>query len=315
MSRPMKIIRVKDTSLSVYRRQQRLKVTAFVLSLCIMIGLIVWGVSIIVTDLNKPVGEAVSSEVQAVEKLYKEKDALAYVVISVSKEDPAQADTFTLIKFSAQMKGVAIVTFPGDTYIENGEKSGTLKNIFAMYGHESVLDAIGTLLGYRPEGYVDVNSSTIENLVDVFDGISLTVLEDVKSATGGNISYAKGTHRLHGRQALEVMQYNQWSGGETERLLVTSKIHAALINENCVSGTPEKFTKYYNAVYNTVSGETNISMIVFDRALNGIIYISGFNQGAISKIFPISGENVEGKGFILSDSTLNELKLYYKYDE
>lgn len=314
MSKPMKIIRVKDTNWEVYRRKQVLKIAAVIVSLLVMIGLIVWGIFIIINDMTKYTQDAVPSNA-VMEKPYTEGDALSYVVIDVSENDFSQADTFTLIKFSAMMKGVVVVTLPSDTYVEFGEKSGTLKSIFAQYGHETVLDALGELLGYRPEGYVDVNNSIMERLVDAFDGLSLTVLEDVKSQTGGNISYAKGTHRLSGRQVIDIIEYDQWSAGESERLIITSKIHAALINENCVNGTVEKFTKYYNAIYNTVNGETNVSMIVFDRALDGIIYISGFNQDSITKIFPISGTQVEEKGYVLSQETIDELKMYYKYDK
>ncbi|MDR1564453.1 MAG: LCP family protein [Oscillospiraceae bacterium] len=313
MSKPMKVMRIKRMNPQTYRTQQRAKYLALGLIAVSVVSMILIGTGIVVLDIMRVSHTEDEPAVTGNARNFTEEHALAYVFITVSSEDKTLADTFTLVKFTPRYKGVVIATLPKETAVQNGNWHGTLASAMQQKDAAFAVECLSEYLNYNLNGYAIADDITIQNLIDLFNGITLSIPEDLIAPANGNILYAKGVRNLIGSQTLDVIKYTGWSE-KLERYTTVSKIHAALINENLSGGDGDRYTKYFNQIHNVLRGQTDISSVTFERAKEGILFISTLNQSGVCKIIPVNGTFAEDGSFVCDKATLTELKTYFKVD-
>ena len=81
MAKPLKIVRTNESSWERHRKKQILKISGFLFVFIIFIGLIIWGISVIINDVSG--GEKTDTQKTAIESVYTEKDEIHTNKISI----------------------------------------------------------------------------------------------------------------------------------------------------------------------------------------------------------------------------------------
>lgn len=128
------------------------------------------------------------------------------------------SDTIILASYCPVKKQVDLISIPRDTYFHReGYNSAQQKKINAAHTvrenkGQSSMDAVSKLMNMPVHGYVKLDYTAVEKIVDVVGPIEVAVTErmyyrDPKDTPPLLIDFKPGIHRLNGKKAVEYLRY------------------------------------------------------------------------------------------------------------
>lgn len=169
----------------------------------------------------------------------------------------SRSDVNILMTVNPKNEKILITWIPRDYYVKINNSSYKDKLTHAgMYGIDSSIYAIENLLNTDINYYVKVNFTSVIEVVDALDGI--TVENDETFTTNENITFRKGTVNLDGERALSfVRDRKHVTGGDLGRGKNQIKVLEAIMNK----AKSPAIIKSYNRLLNSLDDAfvTNMS--------------------------------------------------------
>ena len=141
----------------------------------------------------------------------------------------ARTDTILLLTIDLLEHRMSLTSIPRDTYVDAGYSVAKI-NSACVYGGggaagmEELMDQAAIILGYRPDGYVMLDFSTFERIVDHMGGVWFLVPMDmyyVDPTQDLYIDLYSGYQELDGEKAIQVMRFRSgYAMADLERVNV-----------------------------------------------------------------------------------------------
>lgn len=166
----------------------------FALLIAMVVGVCMW-------VFDQPVSE---------DSIGQRKKNTSAVLICGTDADGTRTDTMMLLYLSGSEKKVGLLSLPRDTYtIATAGYAAKLNSAYGRNncgeeGMEALLDYIQDIIGYRPDGYVLVDMTTVPQIVDLMGGVEVDVPQSVETE---GIYLEAGLQKLNGEQTLSLLRH------------------------------------------------------------------------------------------------------------
>ena len=147
---------------------------------------------------------------EAADSIGQRKKDSAAVLICGTDADGMRTDTMMLLYLSGSEDKMGLLSLPRDTYtIATAGYGAKLNSAYGRNncgeeGMEALLDYIQDIIGYRPDGYVLVDMTTVPQIVDLMGGVEVDVPQAVETE---GIYLDAGLQKLNGEQALSLLRH------------------------------------------------------------------------------------------------------------
>lgn len=214
-------------------------------------------IRVVTTYKKKEVAKTVKTSKKDISK-----EPFTVLLSGIDTTDTAEAsdrsDVVMVLLVNPNTNHVEMVSFPRDSYIPNLALGGGLDKLThtSNNGIENIIDSIENVLGFGIDFYVQVNFTSLVELVDIIGGIdvdvkiSFTEQNSMRSfAEGDLIHLEKGMQTLNGEQALAYARnrYDQ-PEGDIGRTRAQQDIIKAIVEKVLQPGTAIKIPKLLDVI-------------------------------------------------------------------
>ena len=143
------------------------------------------------------------------------KAGCATILIAGTDEGGYRTDTMMLFSVNRATGSMSLVSIPRDTLIYCEYSVPKINSAYGWAsggeaGMEQLLMRVEEIIGFRPDGYVLVDLSVFEQLVDTMGGVTFNVPVDMHysdPSQGLTIDLSAGEQHLNGEQAMQVVRF------------------------------------------------------------------------------------------------------------
>ncbi len=153
---------------------------------------------------------------------------------------------------------ILLTSIPRDYYITLTTKNGAKDKLThaSLYGIDTSIQALESLLQMKIDYYVKVNFSSLVNLVNAVDGVDVISDQAFKAhyydeplKTFVTYNFVEGLNHLNGKEALAFSRERKsFLSGDRERVLHQQLVLSALIDKIASPSILKNYTKILNAV-------------------------------------------------------------------
>ena len=209
------------------KRKQRILILAIIMLLIVGIGTGVWW---IIAHWDK--GKSAAAPDVLTSPYTKE---IMVMGVDPRTDDTGRSDTLFLVSLDEEAKRASILSIPRDTRVEMEQGAyEKINHAYAYGGHEYAQNVLERLLAAKIDGYVIVNISAFEQMIDAVGGVDVDVekrmyYEDPWDENGGLvIDLYPGEQHLDGKQAMEYVRFRD-EEGDIGRIARQQKFLKALL--------------------------------------------------------------------------------------
>ena len=182
------------------------------------------------------------------------------ILICATDEEEMRTDTIMLATLDQKNGNITLTSLPRDTIVDNGEYVPKLNGVYGIAGGgeegaEALMDAVQTLLGFRPDGYAVINYEIFRDAVDAMGGVTFDVPMDmvVDDTYGNAMEIPAGEQLLDGATALGVCRYRYgYMMADIQRQYVQQSFLKAMIQQLCSVDKLTKLPAVYEASMDNV---------------------------------------------------------------
>ena len=157
----------------------------------------------------------VARQPQAEEALGARKAGCSTILIAGTDEGGYRTDTMMLFSVNRVTGSMSLVSIPRDTLIYCEYSVPKINSAYGWAsggeaGMEQLLMRVGEIIGFQPDGYVLVDLSVFEQLVDTMGGVTFNVPVDMHYSDPSQnltIDLSAGEQHLNGEQAMQVVRF------------------------------------------------------------------------------------------------------------
>ena len=235
-------------------------------------------------------------------------------IIKGEKAENSRSDSMMVISIDKKHNCIKTVSFLRDSwvYIPCIDKNQRLNASCQYGGYSGVRDTIEYNFGVKLDGYIVVNFSVFQTLVDAIGGVEMEVTEaEAKEVTNhkkryGNVKLKAGKYKLTGKQALAYCRIRKidtdFMRAYRQRMVIKSII-------NGVKAQPTKLFSIANASAQYI--ETNLTKSQIKRI--AVSAMSCLKTDMVETRVPFDGTwkyaNINGASVITLDAEANKEKL------
>ena len=235
-------------------------------------------------------------------------------IIKGEKAENSRSDSMMVISIDKKHNCIKTVSFLRDSwvYIPCIDKNQRLNASCQYGGYSGVRDTIEYNFGVKLDGYIVVNFSVFQTLVDAIGGVEMEVTEaEAKEVTNhkkryGNVKLKAGKYKLTGKQALAYCRIRKidtdFMRAYRQRMVIKSII-------NGVKAQPTKLFSIANASAQYI--ETNLTKSQIKRL--AVSAMSCLKTDMVETRVPFDGTwkyaNINGASVITLDTEANKEKL------
>ena len=172
------------------------------------------------------------------------KDGCCTVLICGVDEDGARTDTMLLLWLDRNGKKLRLLSLPRDTMVNRDNPVPKLNGAYwanggsrgdADKGMDSLMGYVKDLVGYRPDGYLLLDLTCFEDLVDAMGGVTFDVPMDMQYNDPTQdlyIDLKAGTQKLNGKEAMWLVRFRSgYAMADLERVNVQRDFLAAAVSQ------------------------------------------------------------------------------------
>ena len=167
------------------------------------------------------------------------KAGCATILIAGTDEGGYRTDTMMLFSVNRATGTMSLVSIPRDTLIYCAYSVPKINSAYGWAsggdeGMQELLKRVEEIIGFAPDGYVLVDLSCFEELVDTMGGVTFDVPVDMHysdPSQGLTIDLTAGEQHLNGEQAMQVVRFRSGYAMqdlgrvETQREFLSAAIH------------------------------------------------------------------------------------------
>ncbi len=230
-----------------------------------------------------------------------------------------KADVIVLMRADKELGEYAFCAMPNNSAVTYGGRRLTFGQIYEQYGIEELTATISGAVGISINYYLEMRYDLLKNITDLMGGVLFNVPQDMYAVyeeerivapgqpkdpiiTGyepdgtpivilpGNpytIDLKKGIQNLSGEQVVQLLRYDDYSGGQASRAYVAAQFMQTFAQNYFNSHSQGKLNSALSLVLGSASGSCNISLS--DLSSNAEL-ISAYPQ-CKTKILELTGTN------------------------
>ena len=150
------------------------------------------------------------------------------------KNEPARTDSIILCTLNKTQNTITLTSLLRDTYVRiPGYKSNRINAPYVLGGASLLEETLEYNFGIEVDGYVEVDFSHFEKLIDLLGGIELEVTSGIANfiykESGTRVK--TGMQLLNGEQALHYSRYRGTAAGDLDRTNRQRVVLSTLLNE------------------------------------------------------------------------------------
>lgn len=150
-----------------------------------------------------------------------------------------RADVIVLMRCNAESQTYMFTAMPTDTLVSVGELDMKLGYVYEQFGMNTLIDVVQASTSLPIDNYILLDFDTFKSAIDTLGGVEFNVPQDMsdvyeEESTGGamyTISLKKGTQRLDGDKALQLLRYEKYGDLSKGRASVAAKFLKSLADE------------------------------------------------------------------------------------
>lgn len=220
-------------------------------------------------------------------------------------------DSIMAISFDQETKDIAMISIPRDLKVPMACSAGKINEVYSCHnqngtneqaGAEALAKQVGEVLGLDFQYWAHVNWGSLENIVDLLGGITVTLDEDVNDYYYTTMVVPAGvpTH-LTGVQAVALARARHGTaGGDFSRGHTQQKILEGIIQKVVENGIG--FTDAINLL--NILGDNFRSNFSSENIKSGVALASGFSTDNIRQVPLIDYNN---NIYYMKTATINDI--------
>ncbi len=194
------------------------------------------------------------------------RDGCYTLLLAGTDGDGSRTDTIMLLYVDETAGEAGLLSLPRDTLVDLSMSVPKLNGVYGVSGGgeagmEALMDQAELLLGYRPDSYVLVDFTAVEQIVDILGGVEFDVPVDMYYADPAQDLYINldaGLQTLTGEQALWVLRYRSgYAMADLERVSVQRELLQAMASQylklSNVTKLPQLLEVYQERVLSDLS--------------------------------------------------------------
>ena len=203
-----------------------------------------------------------------------------------SADGTARSDTAMIVHVYKGHKKASVVSVPRDTLIQRpactdlkgktvpAQREAMFNSAYEAGGPACTVKTVEKMSGVRMDHFIEVDFTGFKKLIDQLGGVKITTtraIDDPKS----HLKLAKGTHTLHGEQALGLVRTRKTigDGSDLGRIQLQQAFVKALISQVKSVGVFSNPKKLYDLA------ESATEAITPDSGLDSVEKLIGFGGG------------------------------------
>lgn len=248
------------------------------------------------------------------------------LLIGVEEIEYAQnTDTMIIASMNRETHDMSVISLMRDLYVQiPGHGQNKLNAAYALGGMDLLYQTIELNFGVKMDGYILVNFSAFETVVDLLGGLNITLTQNEANYLNrtnyiSNPAYrtvVAGTQKMNGNQVLGYCRIRYVSTGKESNDFGRTARHRAVLYDmyNQLMGkNPFELISFMNKVFEQVHLKTDISKTKFSDYLTEIVdlNVSALEQYRIPLDNSYTDEKVyigDYKQWVLIPNDWNELK-------
>ncbi len=143
------------------------------------------------------------------------KDGCATILLAGTDAGGYRTDTMMLLSVDREKKSMSLVSIPRDTLVYCSYAVPKINSAYGWAdggesGMEELMTRVSEVIGFMPDGYVLVDLTVFEELVDLMGGVSYHVPADMHYEDPSqdlSIHLAAGPQKLDGEKALQLVRF------------------------------------------------------------------------------------------------------------
>ena len=229
------------------------------------------------------------------------------------EDEPARTDSIILCTFNKTQNTITLTSLLRDMYVRiPGYKSNRINVPYVLGGTALLEKTLEQNFGITVDGYVEVDFTHFENLIDLLGGIELELTykeaKYINDYTGSRLN--KGVQILNGVQALRYARFRGTAAGDLDRTNRQRIVLTTLLNE------------YRNKSMTELLGllDDILPMVTTDLTQDEILkYFTDFfpmlaSAKIVSKRIPVEGAyygaKIDGMSVLVPDIAKNAKELH-----
>jgi anionic cell wall polymer biosynthesis LytR-Cps2A-Psr (LCP) family protein len=212
--------------------------------------------------------------------------------------------TFVVFRFIPESAKMYIFPLPAETMANVTNQRDTLSVFYTNYGIVKLKQAVENVIGCEVDRYLSCNVESFKQIVEIFGGATYLVPNDFEEEFGGN-----GALKLTGDEFLKIITYNNYKGGEKERVTNTATILWAMFNQSRKAALAETLEDNFITIKDSI--DTDIDSSFFYNHLTAAQYLLENSSSPAEYIIP-KGTYSPG-GIFMMDTEFTAKKVLPKF--
>lgn len=198
-------------------------------------------------------------------------------LLFVGDKDETNTDFIALVNYNPEKKEFSVLSIPRDTRVPG--VAITFPKVNSLYfrnnGKELAVESISTMLKANVKYYVYINLSTFRKIIDLLDGVDITVPVDLDyddPVQDLHIHITKGFHHMDGKMAEEYLRFRKpnnnryteellkyYDGSDLCRIKAQQKFMKELVKQKANMWNMTKINKILETVFDNLHTNANMS--------------------------------------------------------
>lgn len=168
------------------------------------------------------------------------KSGAATILLAGTDASSEHTDTIILLYLDTSEKSMRLLSIPRDTMVNRSNPVPKINGAYSANGSgeegmEALMDYTKDLIGYRPDGYMLIDLSCFEQLVDTMGGVEYDVPMDMYYEDPYQdlvIDLKQGLQRLSGKQSMWLVRFRSgYESADLERMNVQRSFLSTAVSQ------------------------------------------------------------------------------------
>ncbi|MBP1577747.1 MAG: hypothetical protein J6C75_04635 [Oscillospiraceae bacterium] len=248
------------------------------------------------------IGEQPQPKVE--ENYYPQSSDSITLLVALKNDEGSEPDCFVFSKISPQNSAVTLAVFPPEILVEDAGSFQPADEVWDDEGAKRGATAIENAVGIEADRWLELDSQAIVRLGDVAGAVDMTLEEQV-SVENGLLTLPAQRQLIDGTRAALLMSYDDYSGGEQQRLEMVAKLAEQFIYQRLPLMNEHSLLELFETAVN--NGSSDLVIGDFETRRRAFSHMTSADVKVI--LAPVSGEYSDNnESFLLSSQCLSQLK-------
>ncbi|MBQ7603936.1 MAG: LCP family protein [Clostridia bacterium] len=224
------------------------------------------------------------------------------------------ADLIIVVRVDKDTGNCVTCAVPSETRISMGGLTMKLGELYSKKGVSTLADKVSALTGLPVDYYAVISAEQFKGLINAMGSVTYyvsTTMNYVNEELGMNISLKKGSQKLNGQKALDMLRFPAYSDGEISRRKCAVSFLQKLFQTWLLNSNESKAADLYNKYIGYFDACT---LTLQDVTANADLIFSYSRMNQISYTYPGSATVIDGENYFAANvSVATDYFSKYKY--